>query len=423
VAVLAVALAVLVFGRPRPVVGVRLLGGPTTGAHALSFRIEVAERLVDLERPLAARRVVVTAQRGASVEWRGTLDAEGAAAVALPLPAADGDISVRVALEGSAVVGEGRIALAPDVWSRGAKRRGGWVERRFDGGWLLRAAAERGVFAVPFQSGLWVEAEHDGNFVAAEAHGDGADVASPPSVPARQRLLVTPREHAPIVELRPRESKDIVLDVSLAVVPGALFAELAGKDLVVRSPVVHDRAYVAIVSERERLWGGTVALVPDSLGGARGVATQVPLPPEEPLWAVVSSEPDLRSASAVGWPIRYALDGEPPRTFDVADALLLDTTRDAVAREIERERRVRWLAALIALVALGATAAAVVARAREAQAHLSAHMHDAGADRDDTARVVTTGSASVWLVVAAVLSVALGALLVALFAVGWSVRP
>src|ERR1700742_2222266 len=40
VAVLAVALAVLVIGRPRTVVGVRVRGGPTVGARALSFRVE-----------------------------------------------------------------------------------------------------------------------------------------------------------------------------------------------------------------------------------------------------------------------------------------------------------------------------------------------------------------------------------------------
>jgi hypothetical protein len=358
---------------------------------------------------------------GERIAWRGVLDAEGAAAVSFGPRAVRDDGSVRVVVrfgEETHAIAEGGFALSADAWTSHARRRGGWVERRFDDGILLRAAAERGVFAVPFEGGLWVEALRNGDYAGPiDARGDGADLAGPVIIaPSRLRYRVTPHEHAAAVALATHTVPRVELDVSLAVVPGALVAELSGSSLVVRSPVPRERAYVAIVTERERIAGGTVQLSPDIAGGARGELRDLPLPESAPLWAVVSSEPELRSASLVGWPIRVAPGGEPPKTFDVPDALLLDTMQEAVERELGRTRRVRLLAALIAISALAATAAAVAARARWAQAHLTAHLVEAGADEDTTTRVAATGGASVWLVVAAVLSVVLAALLVALFA-------
>jgi hypothetical protein len=424
VAVAAVALAVLVLGRPLPAVGVRVRGGPTAGARSVSFRLEVAERLGDLEQSVPGRRVSIDALRGNGerISWRGMLDSEGAAVVSFGPRAVRDDGSVhmvaRLGDEGPPIA-EGSFALSVDAWSSRARRRGGWVERRFEDGITLRAAAERGVFAVPFAGGLWVEARRNGNSLGPiDVRGDGADLASPAEVaPGRVRYLVTPREHAVAVALSTRTTPRVELDVALAVAPGALLAELSGNVLVVRSPVPRERAYVAVVTEQERIGGGTVHLSPDATGGARGELGDIPLPENTPLWAVVSSEPELRSGSLVGWPLRVAPGGEPPKTFDVPDALLLDTMKEAVERELGRTRRIRLLAALIAVSALAGTAAAVAARARRAQTDLTAHLAGAGADEDATRRVAATGGASAWLVVAAVLSVVLAALLFALFAV------
>lgn len=419
VAVGAVAAAVLVIGRPRGVTGVRIRGGPTAALDVLSVRLEIADRLADVERPRRGDHVevdVIGAPEPTSIH--GVLDDEGAVELVLPHFGRDAvHAQVRI---GESFVADARWSLSVDAWSRAARRRGGWVERRFDDGTRIRAAAERGVFAVPFASPLWVEAERDGRFLGAlDVHGDGADVVGPlaPSE-GRLRYLVTPREHAAAVAVRAPGTTATELDVALAVVPGAFFAELRGNDLVVRSPVVRARAYVAIVGERERLAGATVALEADATG-ATGVIRNLSLPDGVPLWAVVSSEPELRSASLVGWPIRYAIDSaEPPKTFDVPDALLVDTMPQASSQESHRQRRVRLLAALIAAVSLFATAAAIVARSTAARARLTAHLASAGADPESTTRVTTTAAATAWAIATAVLTLALAALLFALFATG-----
>jgi hypothetical protein len=413
-----VAFSVLVVGRPRAVVGIRVRGGPTAGHLPLAFRVEAVERLRDTERPASGSPVVVAAGTP-PLEWRGTLDGEGAGAVELP-PAArarDGRVHARIEVRGVAVDAE--WTLSAEQWASRAHRRGGWVERRFDDA-VVRAAVERGVLAVPFAGTLWVEAERGGSFVTAvEAHGDGADVAGPiaPARHGRLRFRITPHEHAAQVSLRIAGAPADGFDVALGVIPGALLAELEGDSIVVRAPIVRDRAYVAVVTARERVAGGTVTLSPDGRGGARGVLAGLVLPAGEPLWAVVSSEPELSSPSLVGWPIRYAEDGEPPKTFDVPDALVFDGVGEAVARELARVRRVRLVAALVAVFALAVTASLIALRAKESRAELTRHLEDQGADADVRAAVAGTGGASAWFVVVAVLTLALAALLAALFIV------
>jgi hypothetical protein len=145
------------------------------------------------------------------------------------------------------------------------------------------------------------------------------------------------------------------LQVPLFVVPNALHARVGvweGTTVVrIDSPVERKRAYVSVVSETERLLGGTVALTPMGDGTARGefkdsLPTQGPA--QGPLWVVVSSEPTMSADSIVGWPIQsYSLDGAP-RTFDVPDVLVLDTVGDNVARELVRAFRVRLAIGVLA---------------------------------------------------------------------------
>jgi hypothetical protein len=422
-AVLTVALVILVIGKPRPVIGVRLRGGPTEGAHGLSWRLEVVERLADRERAVAGRVVDVEARLGGGQlrTWRGVLDAEGAVPVFLPLDTGPvvGSVHLRVSLAGAPdAIAEAPVSLTQETWAASARRRGGWVESRSSEGFVIRAAAERGVFAVPFEDPLWVEVHHGGLPVGAiDAVGEGVVIGAArlvPQVEQRLRILVRPLEHSASVAIRVRapDGATASLDLVLAVVPGALSAVLGPDGLSVSSAIARDRAYVAIVGESERVAGGTVVLAEDGQGGSHGVLPLPPLPESGPLWAVVSTEPDFRSASLVGWPVRAGQGTEPPMTFDVPDALLLDTVGDAVLREAGRVLRVRLLGASLASLTLAITALFVVRGARRARAGLEAHLASAGSDVEATLRVAGSGGGSAWLVVAAVLCFGLAVVLV-----------
>jgi hypothetical protein len=426
-AVVIVAVTVLVVGRTRPVVGARLRGGPTEGATVLSWRLELVERLGEKERAVAGRGVAVEA-RDASGElgaWSGVLDGEGAAAVSIPLRrAAAGAVRVRVLAPGAALpVMDTDVSLGRAAWASTATHHGGWVEHRGEGGVVLRVAAERGVFAVPFADPLWVEVRRPGappSPLTVEVAAEGAEVTG--HVVASEsrpfsRLVVTPTAHIATVTVTARAEgiPESRLEVSLAVVPGALHVAERDGALVVESPVAHERAYVAVVSDTQRVAGATVELTPLSNGGARGVMPLPALPRGTPLWAVVSSEADLASGSRVGWPLGEA-NGQPQSTFDVKDVLLADSVGDSLRAEARRVHGVRLLATVFAVLALALTALLVVRSARHARAGLESHLGEAGADSETTSRVAGSGGGSTWLVVGAVLCLALAATLVAVFA-------
>jgi hypothetical protein len=426
IAVAVVAFTVLVVGRPRPVMGARLRGGPTLGARFLSYRLEVVERLGDVETPVVGQPadVQVDLPGGQSLDWKGVLDTEGAGAVTFPEVSApiSGNVRCRVRVA-DRIVADASFSLTRDGWARRAQHRGGFVEGRPTSAFAIRAAAERGAFAVPFRDPLWIEIRHPGlplDGLHVESTADGAAVDGPPFVPGlpRSRVFLTPSEHAATLTIAATTKSGVSarLEMTLLVIPGALHAELSDAGVVIESPILRDRAYVAIVTPAERVGGGTVVLTPDGKGGAKGV---LPLPatPPGPLWAVVSSEPELASVSLVGWPIRYDQAGaEPPRTFDVSDVLVVDSVGEAVLRETARVRGLRVRAAAFAVLSFALTALLLARRSHAANAKLAAHLGDEGLDQESTIQVVNSGGGSVWFVVVAVLAFVLAAVLVSIFA-------
>jgi hypothetical protein len=234
----------------------------------------------------------------------------------------------------------------------------------------------------------------------------------------RVRLLVRPREHAAAVMLRASapDGVGVSLDIALAVVPGALHASLGDEGIVVQSPIARTRAYVAVVGERERFAGGPVTLASDGHGNVRGVLPVADLPADGPLWAVVSSEPDLHSAALVGWPIRQPiLAEEAARTFDVPDLLLADGVAKAMARERVRVRSARLSAAAFAVGALALTVLLVTRRARRAASNLSEHLARAGADALSTRQMAGSGGDGPWFVLVAALCLGLAGALIGVF--------
>jgi hypothetical protein len=176
-------------------------------------------------------------------------------------------------------------------------------------------------------------------------------------------VALRPTEHAVSARVVARDGARIGRWYgALPVIPGAISVTRTNDDLLLRSPIVRERAYVSIVTERARLSGAIVALVADQAGGARGLLQLDPhlsaRLDDEPTWAVVSSEYDKRSAGAVGWPLSPAFDPRSPRlTFHVADQVLLDG-RDGALDDVERRRSGRRRSAGGALLAVGGLLAA-----------------------------------------------------------------
>jgi hypothetical protein len=369
--------AVLTAGAPAAVDVARVVGGPTRGAPSLSWLLSIS-RLEDGRRAPRAQVALQVLGRALGVErsWRGKSDALGQVEARLDFPAPlPGAVWLRVEdTDRGRVLAEGTADLDVDAWQAAAHHEGGWFPGRQAGPIALRVAARDGALAVPFAGALLIDASWASEptpalggqtldprpavGIALDVELVGAERTAPetPLVTDAQgqaELLLRPLEHAVRLQLSARSAASARdashWDGAVPVIPGALSAERVGPELRVRSPIPRERAYLSLVTRRQRLSGALLALAPDADGGSSGSVALEPrvlaLLETEASFAVVSSEYDKRSPSAVGWPLGPAR-GTPRETFDVPDQPLLDGTERALALEAERRHARRRLAAL-----------------------------------------------------------------------------
>lgn len=361
--------------RPERVLAARVYGGPCAEGAARSLLVALSTAADDERKPAPHTRLHLHVREadGARYDWQGTTDAEGLVELALGRCA---EAAPLLELEGPRGERLARGALEPsrERW-RAAERRGGWLKGQASGQLRLRVAPLEGALAVPFPSTLVLEAENmDGSAARAvllRFESDGASLGASTAISderGRARVRLEPLEHAISlrVDARSEAGAQGHWYGALPVVPGALHGALDGRRLRVRSPIARERAYVALVDERSRIAGMIVELTPDAAGGAEGSVDLAALDASQaPLWAVISSEADKRSAAVVGWPLHD--EGWPPRTFDALDQPLLDGLPEALASERAARRGRRRAAALGAGLAGLLTAALFALEVRSAE--------------------------------------------------------
>jgi hypothetical protein len=421
--VVVVAFALVTAGSTLPYRAARVWGGPTD-AERLSLRLEVFEVTEDLgggraETVVGRGRLSVQLRAGrVEAARRVELDVEGGAEVAFDLAGALRPLELSVESEGT-VLAAGTLALDAARWAAAARRRGGWSELPV-GPYTLRVAPARGVLAVPFEEELWLDVLQGAVPVSnalVTLEVSGARVAEKQlRSDARGRAVfrVAPEEHLPTARVRIHEGAiEHQSAFGLVVVPGALRATRDGNELLVEAPVPRDLAYFALVTAQERLLGGRLLLKPDGRGGS---SARLPLPAlgVAPTHAVVASERDLRSTAAVGWPLQVLPNGEPGRSFDAVEALLLDGGPRAVLRERARRHRVRWIVGAFVAAASLIEIALLLALTRRGDRALDAHLERSGLAAADAERLAPRRSPTILL---ALLAVAVGFLVVALVAI------
>ena len=424
VALVAFVTVVLVTGgSARPYRVARVWGGPTDGTH-LSLRAEAFEVVVDRasvhEMPINRGGVVVELHApGFDARRSAPLDPEGSAEVAFDLPKPAARLEV-VVTQGEELV-RAPIALSAARWTAAARRRGGWATLRA-GPFDVKVAPARGVFAVPFEDELWVEVSKAGELagdVRLRATGFGAGVNpefGTTSARGRTFFRVAAREHAASVSLSLETAGEKgEVTFTLPVLPGAIRATREGRSLFVSSPVPRDVAYFAYVTEHERISGGRIPLRADASGVGASAVMPIPLLEPAPEYVVVSSERDLRSPAAVGWPLAELVPEAAPKvTFDAVDALLADGGPRAAAREARRAARVRWVVAAFCAGALALELLLLIAFTRSSDLSLDRHLEGAGVSADDAERLAPKRAPRV---VVALIVIALGFFIVAAMAI------
>jgi len=412
-----VALALVTGGAVRPYAVARVWGGPTDARH-VSVRVEALRVLVErasvVEAPITDGSVVVELHAAGFDARRAVpLDTEGSGEASFELPGEREGLELTVTRGGE--LARGRLSLSAERWAQAARRRGGWAVARA-GSFDVRLGPARGALAVPFEDTVLVSVRRgDAPAAGVSLRPRGSGVRVTPELVTTDgrgtaRLRVQPSEHVASLTLELEDGPTHeTANFALPIVPGALDARREGGSLRITSPVPRDVAYYAFVTEHERLLGGRAVLVPSPNGG--GAVAELPFPALDPAprYVVVSSERDLRSPAAVGWPLDAAGE-EPLSTFDAVDALLVDGRPRAALREAHRAARVRWVVAAFCAVALALELLLLVAFTKRSDASLDRHLEGAGVSAEDALRLAPKRSPRVVL---ALVAIALGFFVVA----------
>jgi hypothetical protein len=402
-----VAVALFIASQPRPELAARVFGGPTAASHFSGF-VELVELELSDARAAAGRSVDVRVS-GAGFEPKSSSvrsDAAGRAWFAFTLPEQERDPRLELTITERTnarerVRARGSVLRNRAEWQAHATRRGGWVNGSSASTLRVRAAALSGVLAVPFQSQFVVEVSTTSGPLAnarVELQADGAEfepgqreLRRETGADGRATFPLRPFEH--FAELRAHvttsEHGEAELRLGLQIVPGAFFPMLQGSQLRIRSPVPRAEAFFAIVDETSRYQGGRVALNPASNGTADAVVELTGLP-ARPFWVVLSSEPDLASPAAVGWPMGERAR-EPLATFDVRDVLLYDGIPEARERQRIHQRRTLLLASGACVLALLLVATWLVRSVRASKLTLSTHLAETLAEEPLAERIQDPG--------------------------------
>ena len=396
-AVLVVLLGV-VSGGERPVRSARVYSGPTQGQTELSLRVELGERNRVIEVPVADTAFVLAVVEGGKRvgSARGKTDALGSAEIIVHLPRPrDSALEMWVEAAGRerTSLARGLVLGSTQAFRAAATRRGGFQSGRNGGDIELGVAPAHGVLVTAqgaLDDELVIRAQRAG---APLAHarvtvklegGEPAESHLLTDVNGLARLKVRPSE--PSLRVTLEAAADGVgegkLSAHLEVVQGAIRVTREGDTLELESGGAANRAYLGFFDENRRYLGAQAELrsAPDGrLVASLPWPATLPTPTTgSPLWVVASSQPDLASPSAVGWPL---MGTDPaPQTFDARELLLLDGAPAARLREQRRARRIRWVTAGYASLALLVTLALFVRRVREADDVIERHLSGAGFD-------------------------------------------
>jgi hypothetical protein len=394
ISAVAVVLLGVVSGGVRPIRSARVYSGPTQGITELSLRVELGLRDRVIEVPIANESFgVVVVEGGRRVaSARGRTDELGSAEVRLRLPRPrDSALELWVEPAGPdrPPLARGLVLGTRAAFRAAATRRGGFQSGRRSGELELAVAPAHGALLIAqgaLDDELVIQAQRAGVPVAdarIEATLEGAEpVASQLTTDASGLARLKIRPSAPQLRIALTGTAVGVggtLTARLDVVQGAIRATRHDDELRLESSGAATTAFLGFFDENQRYLGLRAALHVSPDGRLLG---ELPWPAEltaAPLWVVSSSQADLASPSAVGWPVSGVLTPDP-RTFDAREMLLLDGAPLARTREERRARRVRLVTAAYASAALVLTLWLFVRRVRDAERDIERHLSRSGID-------------------------------------------
>lgn len=352
----AVGSALLASSEPVIAARVYMARAPLTDTQQrITARVQVVSSESAERRAVASpiRLTLASDSVVAKSEQTQEVNAEGIAHFNLDLPEQSGrSFEVLVSNAGGRLA-EGRVVLS--ARPQFSKPRGGWIEATGEA-LPLRAGVARGVLAVPFEDRLLIQAGERSEQAPIEltVKLEGAQLISPPSGVLKVKgvfkvkggvvtaLKIRPQHHVVMLHVDAQSPQARAhLTAQLPLVAGAMLAERQGPKLVVRAPQSRSRAYLDVLSPAGRLFSGELSLEETS----EGAMGQLPWPlahASGPLWVEVSSEFDMKSMAAVGWPLIGKASQHPGQTRELVQSLVLDGLVQAQGKERRRLTRARF---------------------------------------------------------------------------------
>jgi hypothetical protein len=362
----------------------RVYVGPTDQPSSLVWRIAVKQG-APRQNLEVLRAGEVTAVFGPGQVARAPYhtDADGVAWVTLARPAGASASSIEVLVtEGQRALAAGRVQVTAQQWLAHARRDGGWCSGRHEGRVAIRVGAVRGVLLHGYPAPIVLELSDQGRplpnqAVFVEAEGavilgarEAAKLMLLTDAAGSARLTVRTTDMAATLSVNVPPPYASRLTAALPIRAGGLHVEQTANALVVSTTVGPTHAWLGLLSEHGLLDVWQLDLT--GTGGRFSATTQFPQSPPMPLWAVVSSEPELESGNTIGWPLLAPTDTTDAHSTLVApEVLALDGRRQVEHRLAQQRARVIATSSSILLVVAALVAWVVVRSNRRHQLAVS----------------------------------------------------
>ncbi len=288
------------------------------------------------------------------------------------LPRGAGALEALV-VERDRVLAHGRVNVPLHRWAGGKRTDGGWCTGLHEGPVEIRLGIIDGVLLHGYPSAALVVLRENGHELADQplllkaegakfsggTNGSQVMLVSDAHGIARFQLQSADMAASLSVELPgPKASR---LLASLPVRTGGLRAFRQGQQILVTTSVPTERAWLGLLTE-----GGLRQVqaleLRENAGNWIATATFAQWP-KPPIWAVVSSEPELDSMNTLGWPVLDDTERNRAHATLVVPNVLALNGRDQVMQALEKQRKRAVAASFAILLVVAALMAWVVLRA------------------------------------------------------------
>jgi len=382
-----IAASALLMTEPEPR-WAQIFAGPTDHAGKMAWRLAVKHGSFERQFPSAANlnfEVIFT--DNSAVRKVVALDGDGLAWVMFERPAFGLAEPLRVTVrEGSRILATGPIFVSERQWKKGQRVEGGWCSGHSEGDREIKLGVVNGLVLHSLPADLIVTLSEHGQPLPRKTFtvtADGAEIVGgkgigkvPPTAPSEDfitdehgvgHITVRTTDLAATVRVTSGSPRASSFVGALPIRSGGLGVARNASALVITSPIGLERASVGRLTVNGLVDVRTVALV--RTGNVTAGAIDYASWPQEPLWAMVSSEAELDAGNTIGWPLldRANVSQAHPSVV-IPNQLVLDGYPTVKAR-LEKQRQRAWTIASIALVLVGILLAWAVVRSNRRTQH------------------------------------------------------